>query len=263
MTSPAAADALAPTLFRSTLASRWHEIDGSRVARPRVLMDWMEHARAQIPVTDALHHALNHGLARAIRLELHEPLREPTDIAVAVWLSRCGTSSYAIEHELTRVVDGALLGRAQLVFVRVGADRRPAAVDPRVSARVHGHPQPLRLGRELPIPAGPPCYTRAFQVLPSDENRGRHAGHTQVVDYLDDTRRLALLDGALPGAPCDHFRGATHVAVDYEGELHVGDWLAARVWSAGDDAQGVVIDLVGRDDQRLVARGHLLTGPVT
>ncbi|MEZ4325607.1 MAG: hypothetical protein R3B40_10345 [Polyangiales bacterium] len=261
MTSPADARPGAPTLFRSRLTSRWHEIDGSRVARPRVLMDFMEHARAQIPTHDAVHHALNHGLARAIRIELHAPLLEPADIDVAVWLSRCGTSSYAIEHELTRATDGALLARAQLVFVRVGADRRPAPVDPAVTARVHGHPQPLRLGRDLPVPAGAPRYTRAFQVLPSDENRGRHAGHTQVVDYLDDTRRLALLTGALPGAAGEHFQGATQVAVDYEGELHVGDWVEARVWSTSNRAPGALVALTRRDDDSVVARGQLLWSP--
>jgi acyl-CoA thioesterase FadM len=93
-------------------------------------MDWMEHARSLVPADDSLHAPLNFGLARSIRLDTFAPIDTPAPVAVAVWLSHCGTTSYAMDHELTRVGDGAVVARARLVFVRMGADRRPAPVDP-------------------------------------------------------------------------------------------------------------------------------------
>ena len=100
-------------LFRCVLQPRWHELDGSRVARPRVLMDWMEHARSTVPEDDPVHHAFNYGLARAIRLDTFAPLEAPAPVSVAVWLSHCGTTSYTIDHELTRADDALLLARGR------------------------------------------------------------------------------------------------------------------------------------------------------
>jgi acyl-CoA thioesterase FadM len=245
-------------LFRSVVEPRWHEIDGSRVARPRVLMDWMEHARSLVPADDSLHAPLNFGLARSIRLDTFAPIDTPAPVAVAVWLSHCGTTSYAMDHELTRVGDGAVVARARLVFVRMGADRRPAPVDPSVAGRVRGAPVELLQGRELGEPHGAPAFERAFQAVLNDENRGRHVGHTQVVDYLDDTWRLALL-GAVQGAePGMHWRQPRSIAVDYEGEAHAGDQLVARAWTTSEWASDAALDLTRPSDQRCIARARFL-----
>jgi len=104
--APRASRSVTESLFRCVLQTRWHELDGSRVARPRVLMDWMEHARSMIPSDDPLHDGLDYGLARAIRLDTLTPVEGPVDVAVAVWVSHCGQTSYAIDHELTRRHDG-------------------------------------------------------------------------------------------------------------------------------------------------------------
>jgi acyl-CoA thioesterase FadM len=224
-------------------------------------MDWMEHARAAVPADNPLHEPLNYGLARAIRLDVLAPVDAPTEVAVTVWLSRCGRTSYAMDHELTRHDNGTVIARARLVFVRVGADRRPAPVHAGLADRVHGAPVQLTLSRELAAPQGPPAYTRPFQVVPSNENRGRHVSHTQVVDFLDDTRRLALRAAAAAGGAPDDPRRPRAVAVDYEGEAHAGDLLLARVWDPPGDAAGVSLDLVRQADEQPIARAQFLPSP--
>jgi acyl-CoA thioesterase FadM len=245
-------------LFRSVVQPRWHEIDGSRVARPRVLMDWMEHARSLVPPDDSLHEPLNYGLARAVRLDTFANIDAPEPVAVAVWLSHCGKTSYAMDHELSRVGDGALIARARLVYVRVGADRRPAPVDAALAGRVHGAPVELMQGRDLGAPLGTPAFERAFQAVLNDENRGRHVGHTRVVDLLDDTWRLALLGSAQGAESGMHWRQPRSVAVDYEGEAHAGDHLVARAWTTSEWRSDATLDLTRQGDQRCIARARFV-----
>jgi hypothetical protein len=127
-----------------------------------------------------------------------------------------------------------------------------------VAGRVHGAPVQLTQGRELGVPHGAPAFERAFQAVLNDENRGRHVGHTQVVDYLDDTWRLALL-GAVQGAePGMHWRQPRSIAVDYEGEAHAGDQLVARAWTTSEWASDAALDLVRPGDQRCIARARFL-----
>ncbi len=244
-------------LFSCLLQPRWHEFDGSRVPRPRVLMDWMEHARSTVPEDDPVHHAFNYGLARAIRLDTFAPLEAPAPVSVAVWLSHCGTTSYTIDHELTRADDALLLARGRLVFVRVGADRRPTAVQLGLADRVHGAPLELMQGRELGVSPPDAPFERAFQAALSHENRGRHVGHTQVVDFLDETWRLAILASQGAGSG-QQWRQPRSVAVDYEGEAHAGDPLVARAWTGSAWASEAALDLQRPTDGQLIARARFL-----
>jgi len=248
----------APNLFRSVVQPRWHELDGSRVARPRVLMDWMEHARSTVPPDDVLHAAFNFGLARAVRLDTFAHVDAPVPVAVAVWMSHCGTTSYALDHELSRAEDGALIARARLVFVRVGTDRRPAPVDARLAGRVHGAPLALAQGRDLGVPHAEPAFARSFQAVVNDENRGRHVGHTRVVDLLDDTWRLAVLRSAQAVESGLHWRQPRSVAVDYEGEAHAGDHLVARAWTPTEWTSDATLDLTRHGDGQCIARARFL-----
>lgn len=80
----------------------------------------------------------------------------------------------------------------------------------------------------------------------------------RVVDYLDDTWRLALL-GSTQGAESGlHWRQRRSIAVDYEGEARAGDHLVGRAWTASEWVSDATLDLTRQGDQRCIARARFL-----
>ena len=78
-----------------------------------------------MPLDDSLHEALNFGLARAVRVDtfacIDAPARGGLGVDVAL-----REAPYAMDHELSRVSDGALIARAPVL--RSAPSYKPATV---------------------------------------------------------------------------------------------------------------------------------------
>ncbi len=222
-------EAAAP-IFRANYRTRGYETDGSGLLRPGVLLDLMEEGRARIPESHPVQKALHRGFARAHRILIDHAVGMGVDLDLSLWISRVGKTSYDVTHLLSRP-DGARVAVDVATLVRVSEEHRPIPVPEGVRTRLRGvevdEAMAIPMSSQI-IPEG--AFTREFVARPSDENRARHVSHARFADFLEDTRRLAILERTSEGEREEGYRLPRRMSVSYEGESHAGEALRAHAW---------------------------------
>src|SRR5690606_14937259 len=131
------------------------------------------------------------GVLRAQTIQLTRDLRMGDTLRVKLWLSKVGRTSLEFSHHLT-TGDGEEVGRATCTVVAIG-DSGPAPLPPGLDAFVDGESALPRAALEAPHPSR--CHVRRFRVRPSDLDLFRHVNQSRYVDFLDDARHFARLEG--------------------------------------------------------------------
>lgn len=231
---------------------RAYDVDGRGTATIASLLHYAEDSRlalAQQLFARGVPYPLR-NLARAQQLVITKPLPVLGRFRATSFLARVGTTSFEVGTALD--LEGERAAEVRITFVVVDEDGKKTNVD----ARLH---DAIERAEPMIAPALPsdfePRFVRDFDVLPRDENSGRHVSHARLAEHASDNLRLGASEEKLD-ARAHHAVQA--MSIVYERETRFPDRLRVAI---GSEATGTYDVTIARASGPLVARARFLTGP--
>ncbi|MBI3071618.1 MAG: thioesterase family protein [Deltaproteobacteria bacterium] len=257
-----------PQLTR-TFRTRGYELDRSGRIGAAQFARYLEHLRweALADPTVALGRLFSHGnhlVVRAQSIDLLKPTHHDEDLVATLDVTRVGRTSLSIGHTVYRSADGTHVARGEItgVFIDGTGTPQPIPDDVRSLAPATAPaPAPAPAPATAPAPAPAPEIELPIIVRPSDTDLLQHVNHARYIDYFDDARTNAARASA-PGFPGADNLVLTHFQISYDTEAVSGDTLALRLAKSTDAPLTFTGTLHRSADARVLARAHLVLGPV-
>ena len=226
------------------------EMDSTATVPAFRIATYLEHARWEsFKLTEFVEPSQFHAsVVRAGVFEYFEPVRYGDVLEIRTWLARVGNTSYDFGHRITHKQDHSVVARSRAILVQVGQDG-PTPVNRSLRGAIHDEPAPIA----DPWPDAPPSkpFTREFVVRPSDQDSFRHVNQAMYVAYIDDTRRLAAIEGHPAGVE----GRLTKLSVEYIREAHAGERVQMKAWVTAPDARA--FELTDGGTGELLSRGQV------
>jgi acyl-CoA thioesterase FadM len=189
---------------------------------------------------------MRRGVVRAQTIEYRAPLVYPDAFVIETWLARLGRTSHDFGHRLVREGDGQVLARTRSTIVQVGPEG-PAPLDPSLSELVEDREAPVHPPMQGVAPDD--AYRRRWVVRPSDQDSFRHQNQARYFDAVEDTLRLANLEGHAAGFEASPFA----VSVTFDQEVHAGTEVEMGLWVTDGNARR--LELRRTEDGAVLAQG--------
>ncbi|TVU57782.1 acyl-CoA thioesterase [Corynebacterium aurimucosum] len=115
-----------------TLALRWSDQDANAHVNNATIVTLLEEARVRAAADTYAH------VVRSLEVQYEAELTYTDSIEARVWISRIGTTSYQVAHELIQDGTSCVFATATLVLIDVSA-RRPIALPDDLIERLRAH----------------------------------------------------------------------------------------------------------------------------
>lgn len=228
---------------------RAYDVDGRGVATVASMLHYAEDSRLALAM--ALHeegvvYPLR-NLARAQHLVVHAPLPVLARFTATSHVSRVGGTSFDVATLLS--VNGEPHATVRITFVVVDAEGKKTSVPESMQRAVVR--DSAAEGPFVPESLASPTFEHVYEVLPRDENAGRHVSHARIAEHVTDALRLGAAQ--LGEDAHAHVRA---ISLVYERETRFPDRLTVR---AGRAAPGTFDVTLARAAGPLVARARIVT----
>ena len=235
---------------------RGHEMDASATLPPAWLARHCEHARWEAFAGGDFPERLRvqNVVVRAATYQYQAPIHYRDELQIETWLARVGTTSLDLAHDVTRGPDQEVVARVRVTLVHVGPDG-PAPLASGIDAYVQDRFAPT--ATRVQDGPRPSPWSRKWTVRPSDLDSFRHVNQARYVDYIDDTRQLAAMEGAAAGAA----GRLTGLSVEYIQETHAGSQVRMQTWVTGDTTRA--FELTVCESGKVLSRGHIECTPTS